>query len=133
MRKDNYLIAMFNKDILDLSIPILGKRQWMTQLMQDYLAYGIFSFMFDANGKFRKRFLKASNKTRLTAALQNRFQTMVPDLLLGFNHFVMFSIFVLVFDYSVVFENFRGVSSKSIFGWRSQLFSRSTLEIARVQ
>jgi autophagy-related protein 9 len=65
MRKDNYLIAMFNKNILDLKLPGVGERQWMTKLMQDYIAYAIFSFVFDSNGKFRKRFLKLSNKPAL--------------------------------------------------------------------
>ena len=62
MRKENYLIALFNKNILDLTLPLVGKRTWMTRLVQDYLAYSMFSFVFDSRGKFRKRFLKESNK-----------------------------------------------------------------------
>ncbi|KAJ2997830.1 autophagy protein atg9 [Globomyces sp. JEL0801] len=62
LRKENYMIAMFNKDILSLNIPLLGQRQWMTWLMQDFLIYGIFSYVFDGRGLFRKRFLKSQNK-----------------------------------------------------------------------
>jgi hypothetical protein len=65
MRKDNYLIALFNKDVLDLTLPLLGPRQYMTRLMQDYLTYGLLSYIFDSTGKFRKRFLKESNRERL--------------------------------------------------------------------
>lgn len=78
MRKDNYIIALFNKDILDLSLPYLGKRQWLTRMMQDYIiSYGIFGFVFDEKGNFKKRFRKESNRLKLAIGLKKRFQKMV--------------------------------------------------------
>ncbi|KAJ3305114.1 autophagy protein atg9 [Kappamyces sp. JEL0829] len=77
MRKENYLIAMVNKDVLDLTVPGLGRGQWLTRMMQDYIIYyGVFGFVFDEKGAFRKRFLKETNKARLTVGLQRRFQKM---------------------------------------------------------
>ena len=78
MRKENFLIAMVNKEILDLYIPGLGKGQWLTKMMQDVVIYyGVFGFIFDEKGAFRKKFLKESNRARLTVGLQKRLQKMV--------------------------------------------------------
>lgn len=77
MRKENYIIAMFNKDVLDLSIPLIGKGQWLTRMMQDYMIYyGIFGYVFDEKGKFKKRFLKEQHRSSLTLTLQRRFKQM---------------------------------------------------------
>ena len=70
------MIALFNKDILDLNVPYFGNGQWMTLLMQDYLTYGIFSYVFDETGKIRKRFLKDRHKLLLIEGLKKRFQSM---------------------------------------------------------
>ncbi len=78
MRKDNYIIALFNKEILDLSLPYLGKRQWLTRMMQDYIIYyGILGYVYDEKGKFKKRFKKESNRMKLAIGLKKRFRNMV--------------------------------------------------------
>lgn len=67
MRQENYLIALFNKDILDLSIPfIFGRQQLLTKLLEWALSYCILSFVFKENGQIDKRFLKEKNSTALT-------------------------------------------------------------------
>jgi hypothetical protein len=96
MRKENYMIALFNKDFLDLRVPLLGRRPWLTRLMQDYLSYCIFAFVFDSNGKFRKRFLKESNRHQLTRDLQQRFQ-MMAMLTLIFSPFLFFYLIIRSF------------------------------------
>lgn len=78
MRRDNYVIALFNKEILDLSVPFLGSRQWLTRMMQDYIIYyGIFGLVYNEKGNFKKRFLKEGNRHKLALALKKRFQKMV--------------------------------------------------------
>ena len=104
MRKENYLIAMFNKDILDLSIPFIGKRQWLTRMIEDYVIYyGVFGFLFDTRGRFRKRFLKENHKQRLIRGLQNRFKQMaVISMLLSpilFIYLIIQSFFKLSEEY----------------------------------
>lgn len=67
MRQENYMIALFNKDILDLSIPVLfGRQQLLTKLMEWALSYCILSFVFKENGQINKRFLKEKNSSALT-------------------------------------------------------------------
>ncbi|KAJ3313020.1 autophagy protein atg9 [Boothiomyces sp. JEL0838] len=73
LRKENYMIALFNKDILDLSVPFLGSSPWMTWLMQDYLTYGLFSYVFDESGKIRKRFLKQRNRDAIITLVLSPF------------------------------------------------------------
>ena len=76
MRKENYLIALFNKEILDLRVPYLRDKQWMTRQMQSYISYGIFSYVFDIQGRVGKRFLKKQYRSQLIDGLRKRFQTM---------------------------------------------------------
>ena len=66
MRKENYMIALFNKDILNLSFPMLfGRQQMLTKLMEWALSYCILSFVFKENGQINKRFLKERNSSSL--------------------------------------------------------------------
>jgi Autophagy protein ATG9 len=105
MRKENYLIAMINKDILDLSIPFgITKRQWLTRMIEDYvLYYGVFGYLFDTRGRFRKRFLKENYKQRLVRGLQSRFKQMaIISMLLSpilFVYLIIQSFFKLSEEY----------------------------------
>lgn len=62
MRKENYMIALYNKDILNLSIPVFGKRFMLTHIMEWNLWFCIVSYVFDENGAVKTRFLRDSNK-----------------------------------------------------------------------
>ena len=67
-RVDNYMIAMYNKDILDLTIPFpipvpyVGKRQFATKIMEWNLNFCIWTWAFDERGAIRKRFLRDVNR-----------------------------------------------------------------------
>ncbi|KAJ3299801.1 autophagy protein atg9 [Borealophlyctis nickersoniae] len=76
LRKDNYMIAIFNKDILDLTIPFLGKRQMLTKIMEWNLSFCILSYVFNEKGLIRKRFLNDVNRTRLINGLKKRLMVM---------------------------------------------------------
>jgi autophagy-related protein 9 len=75
MRKDNYLIAMFNKDILDLSLPIpfLGGRQFLSSTLEWYIYFGIIDFIFGQRGQVNQEFLKADHRGILSRKLRHRF------------------------------------------------------------
>ncbi|KAJ3094831.1 autophagy protein atg9 [Phlyctochytrium planicorne] len=62
LRKENYLIAIFNKEILDLTVPIIGKRQIITKIMEWNLSFCILSYVFNEKGEVRKRFLKSTHR-----------------------------------------------------------------------
>lgn len=75
MRKENYLIALFNKDILNITIPLpyLRNKHIFTKDLEWNLAFCMLGFIFDNRGQVRKRFLKEKNKHLLVAGLKRRF------------------------------------------------------------
>ncbi|TPX48763.1 hypothetical protein SeMB42_g00331 [Synchytrium endobioticum] len=78
-RIDNHMIAMYNKDILDLSVPFpiplpyVGRRQFSTKIMEWNLNYCIWTWAFDERGVIRKRFLRDVNRAQLINELKRRF------------------------------------------------------------
>ncbi|KAM3470218.1 hypothetical protein MY8738_009829 [Beauveria namnaoensis] len=64
MRKENYLIAMINKDVLNLSLPIpfLHGRQLFSKTMEWYLHYGILDMAFNELGQVQQDFLRADRR-----------------------------------------------------------------------
>lgn len=86
MREENYLIALFNKDVLDLSIPVPtvylkmkneglipdwlargGGEGMLTRTLEWNLAFCLIGFLFDESGQVRKKFLGERNKGELSA------------------------------------------------------------------
>jgi hypothetical protein len=67
MRKENYLIALFNKDILNITIPLpyLRNMHVFTRDLEWNLSFCVLSYAFDSTGQIRKRFLKDKNRTIL--------------------------------------------------------------------
>ncbi|KAI9657277.1 MAG: autophagy protein atg9 [Trizodia sp. TS-e1964] len=75
MRKENYLIALFNKEILDLTLPIpfLRNRQIFSKTMEWNLSMAILDYVFNEQGHVRPIFLKLSHRRALSAGLKRRF------------------------------------------------------------
>jgi autophagy-related protein 9 len=78
MRQENYLIALFNKELLDLRVPIpgplqgvippteeLGKGTMLTRALEWNLRFCLMAYLFDTRGRVRKVFLKSKNRTAL--------------------------------------------------------------------
>ncbi|KAI1319720.1 autophagy protein atg9 [Mortierella claussenii] len=78
MRKENFMIAMFNKDLIDLSppVPLLRNRTILTRILQWSLSFCILGYVFDERGQVRKRFLKDTRRNELVDGLRRRFQFM---------------------------------------------------------
>lgn len=76
MRKDNYLIALINKDVLDFTLPIpfLGNRQLFSKTMQWNLSLCILDHVFDDRGQVRSLFLKDTHRRVLSDSLAQRFK-----------------------------------------------------------
>ncbi|KAL3426310.1 autophagy protein Apg9 [Phlyctema vagabunda] len=75
MRKENYLIALFNKDILDLTLPIpfLRGRQLYSRTLEWTLEYCITDLIFTPAGQVNQMVLKDSYRRQLSDALRSRF------------------------------------------------------------
>ncbi|KAK3348049.1 autophagy protein Apg9-domain-containing protein [Neurospora tetraspora] len=75
MRRENYMIAMINKDILDLTIPlpILRNRQLLSQTLEWTLMFSILDFVFDPKGQVNQEFLRSDRRGVLSAKLRSRF------------------------------------------------------------
>ncbi|KAH8891674.1 APG9-domain-containing protein [Thozetella sp. PMI_491] len=75
MRRENYLIALFNKDILNLSIPLpfLRHRQLFSRTLEWCLMFSILDFVFDELGQVNQEFLKSDRRRELSAKLRARF------------------------------------------------------------
>ncbi|KAF2711746.1 membrane protein Gsa14p [Pleomassaria siparia CBS 279.74] len=77
MRRDNYLIALFNKEILDVavSIPFLGNRYTFSETTRWHVNLAVMDFVFSSgsNGQFNEDFLKERNRRELVRKLKSRF------------------------------------------------------------
>ncbi|CAO3606851.1 unnamed protein product [Cunninghamella blakesleeana] len=106
MRTDNYLIALFNKDILNITIPIpyLKHKYMFTRDLEWNLSFCLLSYVFDHRGQVRKRFLREKNKILLVAGLQRRFIFM-GLLNLVFTPFIL--VYLVVYFFFRYFEEFR--------------------------
>ncbi|EJU05272.1 APG9-domain-containing protein [Dacryopinax primogenitus] len=86
MRQENYLIALFNKDLLNLSLPL--SRLPLPSFLRNYsrtgagtltralewnLRFCVMEFFCDPSGHPRKVFLKERNRTVLIEGLKRRF------------------------------------------------------------
>ncbi len=79
MRQENYLIALFNKELLDLRVPLPlflqrfaffrtaeeGKGKTLTRALEWNLRFCLMEYLFDESGKVRKVFLKSKNRAVL--------------------------------------------------------------------
>ncbi|KAJ7905849.1 putative transmembrane protein [Mycena olivaceomarginata] len=84
LRQENYLIALFNKDLLDLRVPLPnilkrfiveeeGKGKMLTRALEWNLRFCLMEYLFDRHGKVRKVFLKSKNRPALIEGLKRRF------------------------------------------------------------
>lgn len=76
MRKENYLIALFNKDILDLTLPLpfIGKRQLFSRTLEWNINQCVMDFVFNEHGQVRQLFLKDTHRKALSDGLRRRFK-----------------------------------------------------------
>ncbi|KAI0647440.1 APG9-domain-containing protein [Trametes meyenii] len=87
MRQENYLIALFNKELLDLRVPLPEtldrlalfhtaedqKGKLLTRALEWNLRFCLMEYLFDESGRVRKVFLKSKNRAVLIEGLRRRF------------------------------------------------------------
>ncbi|KIM81480.1 hypothetical protein PILCRDRAFT_8829 [Piloderma croceum F 1598] len=93
VRQENYLIALFNKELLDLHVPLLpaldrlvggkvgrrlgpdgeGIEKMLTRPLVWNLRFCLMGLLFDPQGRVRKVYLKGKNRTALIEGLRRGF------------------------------------------------------------
>ncbi|KIM49348.1 hypothetical protein M413DRAFT_438535 [Hebeloma cylindrosporum] len=131
LRQENYLIALFNKELLDLRVPWPaflkpfiteedGKGKMLTQALEWNLRFCLMEYLFDQHGKVRKVFLKSKNRGALIEGLKRRFIFM-GILNAIFAPFIV--LYFLMYSFFRYFEQYHKDPS-SIGGRRYTLFSQ---------
>lgn len=74
MRRDNYFVALFNKELLDLSLPVpfLGERHFYSSSLEFCLKFCFHDFIFDESGQVKPGCLKKQDRHILVQTLRSR-------------------------------------------------------------
>ena len=74
MRKDNYFVALFNKEIFDLSLPwaFSANRQFYSKSLEWCIQFCFQDFIFDDQGQVKPSCLKRQDRQQLIATLRRR-------------------------------------------------------------
>ncbi|KAI5854091.1 APG9-domain-containing protein [Durotheca rogersii] len=75
MRRENYIIALFNKDILDLTapLPFLRSQQLFSKSLEWTVQFGVLDLVFNEGGQVHQRVLKSDHRGHLSRQMQTRF------------------------------------------------------------
>lgn len=75
MRRQNYIIAMVNKEILDFTLPVpfLRNRQLFTRTLEWNINWCIMDFVFNDRGQIRPTFIRDTHRKELSEELRRRF------------------------------------------------------------
>lgn len=102
MRRDNYMIAMINKDILDLTLPIpfYRNRQLFSRALEWNIQQCIMDYVFNSKGQVRQLFLKDTHRKALSEGLRRRF------VFAGTTNLIIAPFLITYFLVQYFFENF---------------------------
>ncbi|THH01658.1 hypothetical protein EW026_g1076 [Hermanssonia centrifuga] len=146
MRQENYLIALFNKELLDLRIPLPealgrfigheeGKGRMLTRALEWNLRFCLMEYLFDASGRVRKVFLKSKNRAILIDGLRRRLIFMgilnaifAPFIVL---YLLMYSFFRYFEEYHKNPSNMSGRRYSPFAQWKFREFNELPHNFAR--
>jgi autophagy-related protein 9 len=126
MRRDNFWIAMINKDILDcsLNIPFLGRRSFYSRVMQWNISLCLMDFVFDDKGQVKQQFRETKHRRDVINILKKRFRTagllnmvfVIPLVVwaVGYRFLTSFTVGCLVSIYRRVTNRFPGIPEESV-------------------
>ncbi|KAI0664761.1 APG9-domain-containing protein [Cubamyces menziesii] len=141
MRQENYLIALFNKELLDLRVPLPetlkrvswlrvdeeGKGKTLTRALEWNLRFCLMEYLFDESGRVRKVFLKSKNRAVLIEGLRRRLIFMgilnaifAPFIVL---YLLMYSFFRYFEEYHKNPSNIGGRSYTPYAQWKFREFN----------
>lgn len=74
MRRENYMIALINKDVLDLSVLFMNEKTVLTKTLEWNLKLCIDNFIYNRQGQINGKILKEYNRNHLARELTSRFK-----------------------------------------------------------
>ncbi|KAI1332273.1 autophagy protein Apg9 [Xylariaceae sp. FL0255] len=112
MRRENYIIALFNKDILNLTapIPFLNNRQLFSKSLEWSVQFGVLDLIFNESGQVHQHVLKSDHRGQLSRQMKSRF-TFAATMNLIFAPFVTAG---LVIDFIFTYYNEFKTNTSSI-------------------
>lgn len=112
MRKENYMIALINKEVLDFSIPVplfldnlISRRSVLTRTLEWNLKLCIDNFIFNENGQIHQNILKESSRNQLSQELSSRFKMAAIINLILCPFIVIYFVLLYFFRYFNEYKN----------------------------
>lgn len=102
MRQENYLVALFNKDVLDLNVPVPGlsrRAPQLTKTLEWNLTFCLLGYLFDSEGKVRQPFVSEVHRQELIEGLKRRFLFMAIVNAIFAPFIVLYLLFYSFFRY----------------------------------
>lgn len=116
MRQDNYYVALYNKDILDFTLPLpfVGTRQFYSKSLEWCIDFCLTNFIFDEQGSIRPFCLSINNRNALVTALRRRLQfTALTSVLIAPFNILRFCILYFFTYYTEFTKNPSKISARS--------------------
>lgn len=100
MRRENYLIALFNKDIFNVQLPLGGGSSLsLSKTLEWNISFCLLNYVFDENCTVRKAFIKDTKNERLSEGLKRRFVIMGLINLALFPFILLYLLVYFIFRY----------------------------------
>lgn len=146
MRRENYFIALFNKEILDLTLPLpfLHGRQLFSRTLHWNLNWCIMDLIFNEQNQVNQLILKDTHRRELSDALRDRFLFAAFMNVLFAPVIVMYLLTVYFLRYfnvscslntafSLPANALLGISKESFSYWVATVHSTRRMEIPGIQ
>lgn len=105
LKRENYLIALFNQDLLDFSLPFSNKTLF-TSTLEWNIKFIIYSTFFDSRGSLFKGVLKPEERLNWAKSLRLKFQFMgLVNLIFGPIIVIYFTIFAFMRYFDEYYRN----------------------------
>lgn len=123
MRRDNYLIALFNRDLLHLSdgLPSVAGNNvlLLTRILEWNISFCLIGYVFEGeSSSIRAAFLKTTQRDRLASELRKRFQLLaIINFLLAPFLLIFIAIYYLFRYGEELYRNPTSVSMRQYSNW----------------
>lgn len=131
MRKENYFIALINKNIIDfnLDIPFYGKYNYFTQILEWTLHITIIDFFFDKSNNVKIDFLRNDLIDKLSTSLTYRFRFIgiISLICLPFILFLLLAYYIFKYGQEYKSNSFFNSRQWSLYSkWKFREFNELT-------
>lgn len=123
MRRDNYIIALFNRDLLHLSdgLPsFMGNNaHLLTRILEWNISFCLLGYVFEGeNNSIRAAFLKTTQRDRLASELRKRFQLLAIINFILAPFLLVFIMVYYLFRYGEeLYRNPKSVANRQYSTW----------------